>query len=93
MRQVFAHTSEYRVFVPSFGTMWGFIACGGTGSSILKDMEPATVDQSLEQRLTSPLKYYDGIAHRGMFNLPKYFRSGIESETRVITNDNPIFVF
>lgn len=92
MSQVFAHTSEYRVFVPSFGTMWGFIACGGEDATNVKGMEQDDIDRGIEQRLSSSLRYYDGIAHAGMFNLPKYIRSGINSEARIITNDNPIFV-
>ena len=92
MRQVFAHTSEYRVFVPSFGTMWGFIACGREDALVVKDMDRDVIDREIEKRISSPLRYYDGIAHSGMFNLPKYIRSGISSESRIITNDNPVFV-
>ena len=72
--------------------MWGFIACGREDALVVKDMDRDVIDREIEKRISSPLRYYDGIAHSGMFNLPKYIRSGISSESRIITNDNPVFV-
>jgi len=36
---------------------------------------------------------YDGLSHKGMFQLPKYTREGLISETRIITKSNPIFTY
>ena len=35
---------------------------------------------------------YTGIAHRGMFSVPKFLREAVEAETRVITREAPLFV-
>ena len=35
---------------------------------------------------------YTGIAHRGMFAVPKFLREAVEAETRVITQEEPLFV-
>ena len=91
MRQAFPHASGAQVNVPSFGSMWGFIACGGEDAPVVADMDADEIDARLAARLTSPLRFYDGLAHRGMFALPKYVRQAMAEETRIITNDNPIF--
>ena len=91
MRQVFDHASGHQVNVPSFGTMWGFIACGGADAPVVADMEPGEVDARLASRLSSSLRFYDGVAHRGMFALPKYIRQAVAAETRTITIDNPLY--
>jgi len=36
---------------------------------------------------------YDGETHAGLFHLPKYLRRALAEETRVITEENPVFVF
>ena len=91
MQRVFDHTSGYQVNVPSFGMMWGFIACGSADAPNVAEVDPAEVDARLRDRLSSPLKLYDGAAHRGLFGLPKYVRDAIAAETRIITEDNPLY--
>eukprot|EP00584_Thalassiosira_punctigera_P010781 CAMPEP_0172546016 /NCGR_PEP_ID=MMETSP1067-20121228/15842_1 /TAXON_ID=265564 ORGANISM="Thalassiosira punctigera, Strain Tpunct2005C2" /NCGR_SAMPLE_ID=MMETSP1067 /ASSEMBLY_ACC=CAM_ASM_000444 /LENGTH=379 /DNA_ID=CAMNT_0013332875 /DNA_START=183 /DNA_END=1322 /DNA_ORIENTATION=- len=39
------------------------------------------------------LKHYDGKAHRGMFTLSKMLRGGMKSDKRIMTEENPIFMF
>ena len=36
--------------------------------------------------------FVHGIAHRGMFAVPKFLREAVEAETRVITQEEPLFV-
>jgi spermidine synthase len=91
MAGVFKNTAPYRVYVPSFGTMWGFIVGGVDGAPELAGSDPAEIDARIAARLSSELAYYDGIAHQGLFGLPKYIRKVLVDEQRVITNANPIF--
>jgi spermidine synthase len=91
MAGVFKNTAPYRVYVPSFGTMWGFIVGGVDGAPELAGSDPAEIDARIAARLSSELAYYDGIAHQGLFGLPKYIRKALADEQRVITNANPIF--
>ncbi len=91
MGQAFDHTSGYQVNVPSFGTMWGFIACGGADAPVVADLPPGEIDARLAARVGSPLRFYDGVAHRGIFSLPKYVRDAIAADTRTITKDNPLY--
>jgi spermidine synthase len=38
------------------------------------------------------LRFYDGIAHQGLFFLPKYLREELQKEKRVITEQEPLFI-
>ena len=40
-----------------------------------------------------PLKHYDSETHSLLFSLPKKIRNGITAESRVITVDNPVFMY
>jgi spermidine synthase len=89
--QTFDICSGYEIFVPSFGSTWGFI----TGSDKINPSEKTEtiIDKELEGRGINNLKMYDGLSHKGMFLLPKYTREGLISETRIITKSNPIFTY
>lgn len=39
------------------------------------------------------LRYYDGISHRRMFALPKPLRNILKTDKRIITKDNPVFMY
>jgi spermidine synthase len=39
------------------------------------------------------LRYYDGISHRRMFALPKPLRKILKTDKRIITKDNPVFMY
>ena len=94
---VFPRAHPYAVYVPAFTTLWGFVmAINGspeqTSVDDPGDVAPREVDGRVSERLAKTLRYYDGIAHRGMFALPKYVRQGIAEEGRIVTDDNPVFM-
>ncbi len=91
MGTVFERTHVSRVFVPSFATMWGFVAGGLDGSPEVAGAAAGEIDRRIAARLTSALAYYDGVAHRGMFALPKYVRESLAAETRLITDADPLY--
>ena len=91
MATVFEQTHASRVFVPSFATMWGFVAGGIDGSPDVTGAAEDTIDRRIATRLKTTLAYYDGVAHRGMFALPKYIREALAAETRVITDADPLY--
>lgn len=39
------------------------------------------------------LRFYDGETHRGLFSLPKPLRFRLQKDTRIMTRDNPVFMF
>ena len=87
---VFPTVRASEAFIPAFGATWGF-ALGSLGPGPLL-MTPAEVDRRLAERVGPDLRFYDGITHAGMFALPRYLRRALESETRVITRDDPLYV-
>ena len=77
--------------MPSFVDMWGFTTAS-------QDLDPSTlsvaeVDHRISARLSKGLKSYDGLSHQALFTLPKHIRQELAAETRIITDDNPIFVY
>jgi spermidine synthase len=91
MASVFDHAAPYGAYVPSFGTAWGFVAAGMADAPRLAALTPVDVERRLADRVGPSLRYYDGLAHAGMLQVPKYVRDAIAAETRVITDANPLF--
>ena len=58
-----------------------------------KPLVPETHLTSASQSASrESLRSYDGIAHQGMFAVPKFLREAVAAETRVITREEPLFV-
>jgi spermidine synthase len=91
LSKVFPVVAPCHAQVPSFGGPWGFAVVSQTLDP--RELTPEEIDRRLAKRLSRPLRFYDGIAYRGMFSLPKYFRKQIVQEKRVITKDKPFFTY
>ncbi|MBI4307613.1 MAG: polyamine aminopropyltransferase [Chloroflexi bacterium] len=87
---VFPRVRAYQAHVPSFGESWGFVV--GSKGQDPADLTADEVDQRLEARGCSGLRFYDGITHRALFSPPRYVRQAQAQPGRVITDDNPYFV-
>lgn len=85
---IFPTLAPFRVFLPSFGGMWGFMLVSNNQSSIPNQAE---IDKAITERITSRLLFYDGETHISIFALPKYLRNGLADEQRVISKSSPIF--
>ena len=52
------------------------------------------IDRRIAKRIKGgSLKFLDGIAWRGLFGLPKSIREACRTETRIMTKENPVFMF
>jgi spermidine synthase len=87
--QIFAHAAPCHTHVPSFITLWGFTVAS---DAQLPNMSPAEVDKRIAERITKPLRHYDGETHAAMFTLPRHIRDGIAEETRINRDDAPVFM-
>ena len=87
---VFPAVYTCEAFVPAFASTWGFVV-GSLGPDPTA-LPAEQVDRRIAERVPSPLRFYDGITHRGMFSVPKYLRKAVADETRVITKADPLFV-
>lgn len=74
LRYVFHHVASYATFIPSFWSSWGFVTASDTCD--VGALGATEVDATLGARgLDASLRYYDGIAHVGLFALPKDVRA------------------
>jgi spermidine synthase len=89
----------YTVDIPSFGCVWAFTMATNVEGDAEKAKQ-AIIQRSIEEtnsliakRIPKELKFYDGISHLGLFGVPKPVRDGLDTEKRVITVDNPVFMY
>jgi len=80
----FPVVAVYQVNVPSFGLPWGLILASKGPDP--KTYAPRDIDRLIAQRNLKGLRFYDGLAHQGMFSLPRYLRKDLERPGRIITD-------
>jgi spermidine synthase len=91
LKSVFPVVAQYTAYVPCFGGPWGFcLASGHTDSS---RFSPEEIDKKIAARSLKGLKFYDGIAHRNMFALPRYIREALAGQKRIITDKRPLYLY
>ena len=90
MREAFPEVRSARFNMPSFGCDWS-ITVGSEDPSALA-LPPAEIDRRIAERVTRPLRLYDGTAHQGLFGLSRWLRLALAEETRVIRKDEPLFL-
>ena len=91
LKSVFSIVCPYQVDVPSFGGPWGFCLASANLNPTL--LSPTEIDNRVSARSLGNLNFYDGLSHQGMFSLPKYLRSELSRQTRLITDSNPLYIY
>ena len=98
---VFEVAMPYSVNIPSFGSDWGFVMAFHSDdekSAVDSWRSPSarSIDRLLTNQLTDgpdSLQHYDGITHCRMFSLTKPLRIYLNQDKRIMTKDNPIYMF
>jgi len=91
LRSVFPIVCPYQVDIPSFGGPWGFcLASSNLSPALLSTNE---IDSRISTRSLNSLKLYDGLTHQGMFSLPKHLRNELSKPGRLITDDEPLYMY
>jgi len=90
LQAVFPFVGPYQSFIPCFGTPWGFAVCGKRDDP--GALTPAVIDRRVAERVTGPLRFYDGLAHQHMLSLPVFLRKVVADCRRVITDAEPLIV-
>ena len=106
LREVFDCVVPYSVSIPSFGGDWGFVMAfqapaGRENEKAIVEKEwkyPNTdeIDRLIEQQIeggADVLGLYDGDSHITLFALTKALRNLLKNDTRVMTRDNPVFMY
>lgn len=104
LKEVFSCVIPYTQNIPSFGGDWGFVMAFSAikkenAAAIVdkwKSISPEIIDKLIEQYIEgggTSLKMYDGITHLRMVNLNKAVRKQLAVDDRIMTKDNPIFMY
>ncbi|MFC1928993.1 polyamine aminopropyltransferase [Chloroflexota bacterium] len=91
LKSVFSIVCPYQVEVPSFGGPWGFCLASLNLDPVL--LSPGEIDARISDRSLNSLRFYDGLSHQGMFSLPKYLRSELAEQTKLITDNEPLYIY
>ena len=90
LKSVFPVVCAYQTDIPCFGGPWGFCLASIKLNPLL--LSPAEVDKRISAR-SLDLKFYDGLTHQGIFSLPKYLRDEFSAQTKLITDDQPLYIY
>ena len=90
LKSVFPVVCAYQTDIPCFGGPWGFCLASLKLNPLL--LSPVEVDKRIAAR-SLDLKFYDGLTHQGLFSLPKYLRDEFAAQTKLITDDQPLYIY
>ncbi len=90
LKSVFPIVCPYQIDIPSFGGPWGFCLASLNLDPI---MSPDEIDSRIPARSLNSLKFYDGLSHQAMFSLPKHLRTELSRQTRLITDNEPLYIY
>ena len=99
LNEVFSCVLPYTQSIPSFGADWGYVMAFNNSSSDSNEwklMPPEKIDTLIEEYISggeASLKMYDGITHLRMFHLTKAVRKQLAEDERIMTKDQPIFMY
>ena len=103
LREAFPCVVPYSINIPSFGGDWGFImAFQGELESASKlegdwkSPREGLIDELIEKCITGgadALKFYDGTTHLSATHLTKPLRKSMAVDKRIMTKDNPVFMY
>jgi spermidine synthase len=105
LRSAFDCVVHYSTNIPSYGGDWGFVMAfqnpsNSVGAVTLEEdwqVPPKGFTDGLieKQIIGGPdaLLFYDGITHLSMFALSKPLRKYMKKDDRIMTRDNPIFMY
>ncbi|MHB8544710.1 MAG: polyamine aminopropyltransferase [Leptospirales bacterium] len=91
LNSVFPVVAPYQASIPSFGLPWGFAIASKNQDP--RQFSESLVDQKIRERISSPLSFYDGTTHKGIFGIPKHVRRELDSSNIIIEDNHPLFTY
>ncbi|MDD5191065.1 MAG: polyamine aminopropyltransferase [Dehalococcoidales bacterium] len=91
LESVFPIVNVYQADIPSFGGLWGFTI--GSKTIDPSKLTAKEIDKRIKERGLTDLKFYDGQTHEAMFTQPKHIRKALQRGARLITDDNPLYLY
>jgi spermidine synthase len=99
LNEVFSCVLPYTQNIPSFGADWGYVMAFNNSQNCMgewKSISPENIDKLIEEHISggeSSFKMYDGITHLRMFHLTKAVRKQLAEDGRIMTKEQPIFMY
>ena len=88
LSEVFNNVFPSVAHIPFFAMLWGF--CLATNDIDPAQISSEEIDRRISERVTRELRYYDGITHQALFNVPKYVRKALKEQTHINMDNNPL---
>ncbi|MHC4182135.1 MAG: polyamine aminopropyltransferase [Planctomycetota bacterium] len=88
LKEVFTNVFPCVAHIPFFAMLWGF--CLATNDADPAQITKEDIDRRISERIKGELKFYDGITHQALFNLPKYVRTALAQQTHVNKDNQPL---
>src|ERR1035437_7094418 len=90
LKSIFPIVRPFQAVVPSYGPPWSF--CVASNTIDPQQITPEELDKRIAARGLN-LRWYDGVTHHGLFDLPKHMRQMLATTGRVIRDKEPLFVY
>ena len=90
LKSIFPIVLPFQAVVPAYGPPWSF--CVASNTIDPRQIAPEEIDRRITERGLS-LRYYDGVTHDGLFDLPKHMRQTLAATGRIIRDKQPLFVY
>ena len=91
LNSVFPIVSVCKADMPCFGGPWGF--CIASRKYDPRQLTVKEIDERISQRSLTSLRFYDGLTHQGIFSLPRYIREALAGQRRIITDEDPLYLY
>jgi spermidine synthase len=91
LKSVFPIVCPYQTDIPSFGGPWGFCLASSNLSPLL--LSPDDIDGRIAERSLDNLTFYDGLTHQSIFSLPKHLRNELSRPGKLITDNEPLYMY
>lgn len=93
LKQIFPIVRSYGSYVPSFDVPWSFLLCSKKSYQDPLLLSIQEVDKRIAKRIQGSLRFYDGIAHQGLFGISKNLRNALQKEKGIITLKKPVYFY
>ncbi len=87
LQAVYRHVQPYTTYASTYGAPWGFLLA--SDRPLPTTVDPQAVDRRLQEKVTGPLKMFDGTTMLGLLHPPAHIRRAIAAETEVYTEAHP----
>ena len=81
LKKVFPLIRSYSAHIPSFDVPWAFLLCAQSRKLDPLSVSAQEIDARVSRRVGSPLSFYDGLTHEGLFRIPKNLRNYLAKGT------------